>query len=211
MSPSVKAQKNIAQASRDSERHYRPALLTGGRTPGTAVQTGNMVYIVPGNRARRLVQASGITPPLRGSRRDKGAARSRSGGGPARHPLSETQQRAGGAAAVPPPHQPSPFGSASATPPQGGSDYPRERGRPARNPIPRWRLPSVGTTLRAGSRPFGVIRNGESQVTPRRRCRSNRVAETGEAVPGHGAGGTPAFPGGAQPAVDPVGGQLGVP
>ena len=42
-----------------------------------------MVYILPGNRARSLVQRSSITPPLRGSRRE-GAARFRAGGGPTR-------------------------------------------------------------------------------------------------------------------------------
>ena len=43
-----------------------------------------MVSIMPGNRARSRVQRSSITPPLRGSRRDKGTARSRSGGGQTR-------------------------------------------------------------------------------------------------------------------------------
>ena len=56
----------------------------------------NMVYILPGNRAGRPMQASSITPPLRGSRRDKGAARSRSGGGQTRRPVSTARSRAGG-------------------------------------------------------------------------------------------------------------------
>ena len=51
------------------------------RKPSSTQKTGNMVYIMPGNQARRLMQASSITPPLRGSRRDKGVARSRAGGG----------------------------------------------------------------------------------------------------------------------------------
>ena len=58
-----------------------------------------------------------ITPPLRGSRRTKGASpqMSRWGDGePEEHP---------------PPHQPSPVGSSSATPPQGGSDWTVERAR----------------------------------------------------------------------------------
>ena len=52
-----------------------------------------MVYILPGNRARSLMQASRITPPLRGSRRDKGSARSRSGGGPTRRRVSVPRRR----------------------------------------------------------------------------------------------------------------------
>ena len=42
---------------------------------------------MPGNRARRLLQASRITPPLRGSRQDQGEARSRAGGGQTRRPV----------------------------------------------------------------------------------------------------------------------------
>ena len=111
-------------------------------------KTGNMGYILPRNRPRSIVQASRITPPLRGSRQDKGEARSRAGGGqtprPSRagggghqpspagsasatpRPVSDDQRhylgRGGGCWLAPPPHQPSPAGSASATPPQGGSD-----------------------------------------------------------------------------------------
>ena len=56
------------------------------------VQTENMVYIMPGNRARSLVQASRITPPLRGSRRE-GGARSRAGGGQTPRPVSDYQRQ----------------------------------------------------------------------------------------------------------------------
>ena len=75
----------------------------------------------------------------------------------------------------------------------------RERGRPARILISWRRSRSVATTLRAGSRPFGVNRNGKPQGNPRRPFRSTPVAETGEAVPDYGAGGTPAVPGGHPP------------
>ena len=68
---------------------------------------------------------SGITPPLRGSRQAKGAspqARRWGDEGGAKHiSLSER--------GCPLPHQPSPYGSASATPPQGGSDWTVERAR----------------------------------------------------------------------------------
>ncbi len=42
------------------------------------------------------MQASSITPPSRGSRQDKGAARSRAGGGQTRRPVSGARSRAGG-------------------------------------------------------------------------------------------------------------------
>ena len=84
-----------------------------------------MVYILPRNRASSLVPASRITPPWRGSRRE-GEARSRAGGGGTRRPVSDDQRhyrrQGGGNWLAPPPHQPSPAGSASATPPRGGSD-----------------------------------------------------------------------------------------
>ena len=99
---------------------------------------------------------------------------------------------AGGTPAVPGGHPP------RITPPSWGSAT-RERGRPARILISWWRSRSVGTTLRAGSRPFGVNRNGRSQGIPRRPCRSVPVADTGEAGPDYGAGGTPAVPGGLPP------------
>ena len=69
------------------------------RAPGGASstqKTGNMVYIMPRNRARRLVQASRITPPLRGSRRDQGGAHSRAGGGQTPRLVSEFQRCVGG-------------------------------------------------------------------------------------------------------------------
>ena len=59
------------------------------RKPSSTQKTGNMVYIMPGNQARRLMQASSITPPLRGSRRDQGVARRRAGGGQTPRPVSE--------------------------------------------------------------------------------------------------------------------------
>ena len=46
----------------------------------------------PGYRARSLVRRSRITPPLRGSRQDKGGARSRAGGGQTPRPVSECQR-----------------------------------------------------------------------------------------------------------------------
>ena len=63
--------------------------LPGG--PSSTQKAGNMVYIMPRNRARRLLQASRITPPWRGSRRE-GGARSRAGGGQTRRPVSDYQR-----------------------------------------------------------------------------------------------------------------------
>ena len=100
---------------------------------------------------QRPFKKPSITPPLRGSRRDKGAARSRSGGGQTRRPVRADRQHSqshqarrsssngtrcpkAAPAPGPPPHQPSPFGSASATPPQGGSDTGYEEG----TEIVRW-------------------------------------------------------------------------
>ena len=61
-----------------------PVIVRAGRPlsrgASSTHKTGNMVYIMPRNRARSLVQRSRITPPLRGSRRE-GGARSRAGGG----------------------------------------------------------------------------------------------------------------------------------
>ncbi len=137
-------------------------------------ETGNMVYILPGNRARRPMQASSITPPLRGSRRDKGEARSRSGGGPTRRPVRADQRhsqshqakrsssngarcRKAAPASGPPPHQPSPFGSASATPPpqpthaggyrDGAQDL--AFGSPCANPPPHQPSPFGSTSVQA--------------------------------------------------------------
>ena len=59
------------------------------RKPSSTQKTGNIVYIMPGNQARRLMQASSITPSLRGSRRDQGRARSRAGGGRTPRPVKE--------------------------------------------------------------------------------------------------------------------------
>ena len=80
---------------------------------------------------------------------------------------------------------------------------PRERGRLARNLIPGWRKWSGSARLPAGSPPAGVNGDGEAQRDPRRRCRSNRVADIPDAPPGNGAGGTPAFPGGHPPHIEP--------
>ena len=73
-----------------------PVIVRAGRPrsqemPSTTHKTGNMVYILPRNRARSLVQRSRITPPLRGSRRE-GGARSRAGGGQTRRSGSDCQQ-----------------------------------------------------------------------------------------------------------------------
>jgi len=57
---------------------------------------------VPPQFPQRPFKNPSITPPLRGSRRDKGAARSRSGGGQTRRRESEIQQWVGGAGQVPP-------------------------------------------------------------------------------------------------------------
>ncbi len=86
-----------------------------------------------------------------------------------------------GACRCPPPHQPSPSGSTSATPPPGGS-IPWERGRPARILI------QLGIAEHqhdfAGSHHVGGNHNGQAEGEPWRRCRSILVAEMGEAVPG---------------------------
>ncbi len=54
-----------------------------------------------GSRAGRLMQASRITPPLRGSRQDEGGARRRAGGGPTRRSVSESERWVGGAGRQP--------------------------------------------------------------------------------------------------------------
>ncbi len=68
---------------------------------------------------------SAITPPLRGSRRNKGVSPQMSRWGDKRGSKAASLSGRG----HPPPHQPSPVGSASATPPQGGSDWTVERAR----------------------------------------------------------------------------------
>ena len=110
-----------------------------------------MVYILPRNRARSLVQASRVTPPLRGSRRDQGGARSRAGGGQTRRPVSDDQRhyrRRGGGYWLAPP-------SASAfacrlgfcdSPSRGATAGPVKMGRAA-----RWRV-LVGPPLRISLR-----------------------------------------------------------
>ena len=71
-----------------------PVIVRAGRPRSRGAssthKTGNMVYIMPRNRARSLVQRSRITPPLRGSRRE-GGARSRAGGGQTPRPVSDCQ------------------------------------------------------------------------------------------------------------------------
>ncbi len=93
-----------------------------------------------------------------------------------------------------------PHASRQITPPVRGSGQgrspTRDRGRPARILIPRWRWWSVGATLPAGSHPAGVNRMGQSESKARPRCRSIPAAQSAYAVPGKCAGGTPAFPGG---------------
>ena len=85
-----------------------------------------------GGRASASNIPMGITPPLRGSRRSPQASRwGEINGSDTRQTLERAEPRrlygcaGGGVAGVgcPPPHQPSPGGSASATPPQGGSDW----------------------------------------------------------------------------------------
>ena len=85
-----------------------------------------------GGRASASNIPMGITPPLRGSRRSPPSSRwGEINGSYTRQTLERAEPRrlygcaGGGVAGVggPPPHQPSPDGSASATPPQGGSDW----------------------------------------------------------------------------------------
>ena len=57
-----------------------PVIVRAGRPRSRGAssthKTGNMVYIMPRNRARSLVQRSRITPPLRGSRQPGNGSRS---------------------------------------------------------------------------------------------------------------------------------------
>ena len=69
--------------------------------------------------------AGEIIPPLRGSRRGKGVSPQPSQWGDEGRSQDESLSERG----CPPPHQPSPHGSTSATPPQGGSDWTVERAR----------------------------------------------------------------------------------
>ena len=175
--------------------------LRGSRRDGavSTQQTGNIVYITPRNRAGSLMQASSITPPLRGSR-SKGAARSRSGGGPTRRRDSEIQRWAGGAGVGPPPQKPSPSGSTSATPPQGGSDR-RAKPHPgtrASRPQPYSLDGGCGATARRCRQAVRPCRREPQWQGPKRptaRYRSIRVAETAEAVPGKWCGRDARVPG----------------
>ena len=54
-----------------------------------AINREHGLHPVQESRARSFVQASSITPPLRGSRRDHGEASSRAGGGLPRRPVSD--------------------------------------------------------------------------------------------------------------------------
>ena len=101
--------------------------LAGGR--GASARGCRQAATLPPDPARSCLQASSITPPLRGSRRE-GEARLRAGGG-------QTRRRV--------------------------SDSPRERGRPARNLIPGWRRWSDSARLPAGSHPAGVNCDGQSK------------------------------------------------
>ena len=88
----------------------------------------------------------------------------------------------------PPPHQPSPAGSASATPPQGGSDCLGARAsRP--HPVPL----AIAELSRdaAGSHPVGGNRIDQAEGEPGRRSRLIQVGEMAEAVPGFVRAGRP--------------------
>ena len=80
----------------------------------------------------------------------------------------------------PPPHQPSPAGSASATPPQGGSDLGARASRPHPVPLAAAELQCDA----AGSHPVGGNGIGWAEGEPWRRCRSIQVEEMAKAVPG---------------------------
>ena len=93
----------------------------------------------------------------------------------------------------PPPHQPSPAGSASATPPQGGSDLGARASRPHPVPLAAAELQCDA----AGSHPVGGNGIGRAEGEPWRRCRSIQVEEMAKAARPC-AGGTPALPGSHQ-------------
>ena len=80
----------------------------------------------------------------------------------------------------PPPHQPSPASSASATPPQGGSDLGARASRPHAVPLAAAELQCDA----AGSHPVGGNGIGRAEGEPWRRCRSIQVEEMAKAVPG---------------------------
>ena len=97
--------------------------------------------------------------------------------------------------ANPPPHQPSPGGSASATPPQGGSDC---LGARASRPHP---VPLAAAELQcdaAGSHPVGGNSIGQAEGDPWRRSVDPSGGD-GRGCARLGAGGTPALPGSRHP------------
>ena len=111
----------------------------------------------------------------------------------------------------PPPHQPSPDGSASATPAQGGSDWPGSAGVPPASLF----LMGVAEHQRdfagshhmgvaehqrdfAGSHHVGGNRNGRVEGEPRRRWVDSSTGE-GRGCARPCAGGTPALPGSLRP------------
>ena len=135
----------------------RDARVPGG--PSSTQQTGNMIYITPRNRAGRRLQASRITPPLRGSRRGRAEWRRPIRWGELRRrylPAAESHLR--GAAL--PPHR---IDCGRSPTRERGRPAPRERGRLARNLISGWRWWSVSARLPAGSHPAGVNRIGQSE------------------------------------------------
>ena len=89
----------------------------------------------------------------------------------------------------PPPHQPSPGGSASATPPQGGSDCPGSAGVPPAM-LSLWPPLSFRAMLQA-AHPAGGNLIGQAEGEPWRRSRLIQVGEMAEAVPGFVRAGRP--------------------
>ena len=90
--------------------------------------------------------------------------------------------------ASPPPHQPSPGGSASATPPKGGVIA---LGARASRPHP---VPLAAAELQCdapGSHPVGGNPIGQAEGEPWRRSRLIQVGEIAEAVPGFVRAGRP--------------------
>ena len=140
------------------------------------------------------MQAARITPPLRGSRRD-GAVCRRSGGGPTRRRVSEIQRWVGGAGVGPPPQKPSPCGSTSATPPQGGSD---RRAKP--HPGARASRPQPYSWLEVAERQRDVA----GRQPPCRPIQQGAVCKYHSPLEGESARQ------GRMPAVEPVGGTRGV-
>ncbi len=120
-----------------------------------------------------LLYHSGVIRPVRGQRHG-----SRANGSFPKDAGRLSEKSPG---AHPPPHQPSPGGSASATPPQGGSDA---LGARASRPHP---VPLDGAELQcdaAGSHPVGENPIGQAEGEPWRCSRLIQVGEMVEAVPG---------------------------